>query len=138
MDIKKLVILMIGIGATATSVLLLKGNSKPISNVVNVTTDTIKEVEKSFGGVPLSKLNEVAKNIYHGVKVAVDESGFLIFHYTSNSGKTTFRPQIVINEFGKLVSLCGHYPGQWRSPADEFVKRANELFSFEIIQSKDY
>lgn len=131
MDIKKIVIPMIGIGATVTSVLLLKGNSKQISNVVNGTTETIKEVEKSFGGVPLSKLNEVAKNIYHGVKVTVDEYGFLVFHYTSNSEKTTFRPQVVINEFDKLVSLGVHYPGQWWSPADEFVKRANELFSFK-------
>ena len=51
----------------------------------------------------------------------------MVFHYTSNSGKTRFHPQIGINESGKLVNLGGHYAGQWFSPADEFVKKANAI-----------
>ena len=32
---------------------------------------------------------------------------------------------------GKLKNLGGHYPGQWWSGADEFSKRANEIFKFK-------
>ena len=131
MELKKIVIPMLGIGATITSILLLKSNSKMASNMIKGTSETLKEVEKTFGGVSLSELNELAKTIYHGVKVTVDQYGYLIFHYTSNSRKTAFDSQIYIDEFGKLVSLGGHYPGQWRSSADVFVKKANELFSFQ-------
>jgi len=130
-NIKKIIIPVIGIGTVITSILLSKGNSKTTSNVAKATTDAIKEADKTFGGVPLSKLNELAKSIYHGVKVTVDKYGFLVFHYTSNSGKTTFRPLMELDEFGQLTNLGGHYPGQWWSVADEFVKRANELFSFK-------
>lgn len=129
MGIKK--ILVPSIGALITGVLLLKSNSKTALKFVDVTAKAAKEAEVTFGGVPLSKLNELAKNIYHGVKVTIDEYGFLVFHFKSNSGKTMFRPQIKINELGKLVSHGGYYPGQWWSAADEFVKRANELFSFK-------
>lgn len=102
-----------------------------------VTTAPIEEAEETYGGVPLSKLNVLAKNVYHGLKVTVDQYGFLVFHYTSNSGKTKFDSQIELSEDNKLVSLGGHYPGQWYSSADDFVKKANELFTFEndITQS---
>jgi hypothetical protein len=130
MNLKKMLIPIIGIGITITGVLLMKGNSKTAFKLVKATTETIIEAEKTFGGVPLSKLNELSRKIYHGVKVSIDKNGFLVFHYTSISGKTDFHPRIVIDEFGKLVNLGGHYPGQWWSSADEFVRRANELFAF--------
>ncbi len=42
--------------------------------------------EKTFGGVPLSKLSELVKKIYHGLYCSIDQGGFLIFHYKSNRG----------------------------------------------------
>ena len=131
MDVKKLVIPIIEIGVTITSALFLKGNSNMASNVIKETAEVLKKSEKIFGSIPLSKLNEVAKGIYHGIKVTVDQYGFLVFHYTSKSGKTIFHEQIHIDELGKLVNLGRHHPGQWWSSADEFVKRANELFLFK-------
>lgn len=108
---------------------LFTNNSASVSKTATKTVEAV--LEEMFGGVPLSKLNEIALSVYHGIKVTVDQYGFLVFHYTSNSGKTKYHPQIEINELGKLVSLCGHYPGQWWSSTDEFVKRANEIFTFE-------
>ena len=128
MDAKKIIISTIGIGTVIAGIILSKGNPKATSTVA--AAELIKEADKTFGNVPLSELNELAKSIYRGVKVTVDKCGFLVFHHTSNSGKTTFRPRIEINEFGKLTNLGSHYPGQWWSVADEFVKRANALFSF--------
>lgn len=65
------------------------------------------------------------------MKVTIDEYGFLVFHYKSKSGKTTYHQQIEMNEFGKLINLGGYYSNQWWSTADEFVKKANELFLFK-------
>lgn len=132
MDIKKIVIPAIGIGTVVTNVLLLKGNLKTASNVSSVATEAIKETEETFGGVPLSKFTELAKQCYHGIKCTIDQWGFLVFHSTSNSGRTKFHTQMTIDGAGKLVNLGGHYPGQWWSSADEFTKKANELFSNKI------
>lgn len=55
----------------------------------------------------------------------------MIFHSSSNSGKTKFHTQLVIDELGKLVNLGGHYPGQWWSSADEFAKKVNEAFKLK-------
>lgn len=102
-----------------------------MSNLVRVTTKAVEEPEATFGGIPLSELNKVAEGIYHGLKVTIDEYGFLVFHYKSKSGKTIYHQQIKMNELNKLVNLGGHYPNQWWSTADEFVKKANELFLFK-------
>lgn len=85
--------------------------------------------ERTFGGVPLSELNKLAKEISHGLYCNIDKGGFLIFHYKSNRGHQIFHVQMNIGD-GRLVSLGGHYPGQCWSGADEFAKRANEMFHF--------
>jgi len=38
---------------------------------------------------------------------------------------------MTLDEAGKLINLGGHYPGQWWSGADEFAKKANEIFTFK-------
>ena len=38
---------------------------------------------------------------------------------------------MTLDEAGKLVNLGGHCLGQWWSGADEFAKRANEVFKFK-------
>lgn len=90
---------------------------------------TVKE--EFFAGVSLSELNDLAKQIYHGIGCSVDKWGFLIFSYKSNRGNITNHVQMSFNEAGKLISHGCHYPGQTWSGADEFAKRANELFKFK-------
>ena len=99
--------------------------------VIKPVTVTKVVQEETFGGVPLSELNKIAKQCFHGIRCTVDQEGFLIFHSSSNSGKTKFHTQLVIDELGKLVNLGGHYPGQWWSSADEFAKKVNETFKFK-------
>lgn len=79
----------------------------------------------------MSKLNELAKQVYHGMSCTIDQWGFLIFHSKSNRGHQLFYTQMKLDEAGKLINLGGHYLGQWWSSADEFAKRANELFIFK-------
>lgn len=61
MNVKKIVgtVLSVG-GPIVAGVLLKKGLSK---ETVNVVTKAVTETEKTFGGIPLSKLNEIAKSV---------------------------------------------------------------------------
>lgn len=88
-------------------------------------------VEETFGGITLSKLDKLAKEIYHGLSCSIDKWGFLVFNSKSKRGHQTFHTQMTLDETGRLINLGGHYPGQWWSSADEFVKKANELFTFK-------
>lgn len=94
----------------------------------------IYEQEQSgeeWHGVPLSELSRLAQTVYHGKSVSVDSSGFLVFNYTSNSGKTRFHAQCEIGDDGLLQRLPhNYYPGQWRDSADIFVEEANKQFVF--------
>ncbi len=70
MNLKKVVFTVVGIGGTIlTGVLLKKGTS---SNAVKVVQEIMPEPEKCFSGVPLSKLTELAKQIYHGLYCTID------------------------------------------------------------------
>ena len=89
-------------------------------------------MKTTFGGVLLSELNDLAKTICHGIGATIDEYGFLVFHYTYKSSKTKLHSQIKVNETGKLINLfSGVHNNQWWSSADEFVKKANEMFTFK-------
>ena len=130
-DIKKIVIPVIGVGIVITGI-LLRGNSKAMPDAAKAAFKTAIEPDVTFGGIPLLKLNELSKEIYHGIKCTIDKWGFLVFHYKSKRGHQTFYSQMKIDDANKLVNMFnGHYQGQWWSSADEFVKRANELFSFK-------
>lgn len=128
MNIKKIIIPVVGVGAVLTKILLKKNLA---SDVTNVISEAVTEPEKAFGGIQLSKLNELAKEVYHGLSCTIDQYGFLVFHSKSNRGHQTFHLQMTLDEAGKLINLGGHYPGQWWSSADEFAKKANELFTFK-------
>lgn len=129
MNRKKVVLTVAGIGSTIlTGVLLKKGDS---SNTAKIVQEVMAQPETCFNGVPLSKLTELAKQIYHGLYCTINQRGFLVFHYKSNRGHQTFHTQMALDETGKLINLGGHYPGQWWSGADEFAKRANEMFKFK-------
>lgn len=129
MNIKNTLCTFAGVGGAIVAGLLLK-NSLTTKQSANVQA-IISEPEECFAGIPLSKLTEVAKQIYHGLYCSVDKWGFLVFHYNSNRGHQTFHAQMTLDDTGKLINLSGHYPGQLRSGADEFAKKANELFHFK-------
>lgn len=131
MDIKKVLIPIAGIGSAIVGAFLLKNNSKTASKVVKGATEAVKEPEQMFGGLPLSKLSDLAKQCYHGISCTIDQWGFLIFHYKSNRGHQTFHTQMMIDDAGKLVNLGGHYPGQWKSIADTFSERVNSTFKLK-------
>ena len=91
-----------------------------------------KEQEPCFGGVPLSELDKIAKECYHGKGVSIDQYGFLEFRYTSTSNKKLFRTQMYIDDNG-MIAKCipnDYYPGQWSNSGDTFVRIANERFVF--------
>lgn len=128
---KKVIVPALGSVATTVGVLVLKDNKSKkqlLDTTAKAVKDAVKELEVMFDGIPLSKLNEIAKQVYHGIKCTVDQYVFLVFHSTSRSGKTKFHTQMMLNDEGKLVNLGGHYPGQWRSAADEFVELFNKRF----------
>lgn len=128
MNIKKIAISVAGIGALAATLLLKKNSASASTNLIS---EGVAVAEKTFGGITLSKLDKLAKEIYHGLSCSIDQSGFLVFHSKSNRGHQTFHTQMTLDETGKLINLGGHYPGQWWSSADEFAKKANELFTFK-------
>lgn len=83
-------------------------------------------------GVPLSELSKLAQTVYHGKYVKVDQYGFLLFCFTSNSNKTNFRVQCDLDERGQLMRLSrNYYPGQWKDLADDFIAKANQAFTFQ-------
>ena len=130
MKYKIVIVPVLGLAATVGALIIKDSKSKKkiIDATVKVTKDAVKEPEVTFDGIPLSKLNELAKQCYHGIKCTVDKDGFLVFHSFSRSGKTKFHTQMMLDEAGKLENLGGHYPGQWKSAADEFVKLFNKTF----------
>lgn len=82
-------------------------------------------------GVSIDELNRLAKTVYHGVAAYVDESGFLVFSYTSHRQKTTNRVQCAVDQYGKLNRIRrSYYPGQIRDSADDFIELVNQKYSF--------
>ena len=123
-------------GAILTGIIFKKvlpsNTTKIVQNATqDVAQNVIQKPETYFKGVPLSKLSELAKQIYHGINCSIDKFGFLVFSYKSNRGNQTFNVQMKLDDAGKLINLGGHYPGQIWSSADELAKRANEIFKFK-------
>ncbi|MBR2407843.1 MAG: hypothetical protein IKB07_02690 [Lachnospiraceae bacterium] len=107
----------------------VSGNILKKTVVNNAAKGVGKSVkEPTFGGVPLSRLSELARQCYRGLGCSIDEWGYLLFHYKSNRGHQRYRVQMKIDDAGKLVNLGGHYPGQSRSTADVFADMVNTTF----------
>jgi len=92
----------------ATAIILgyvvIKG--KPIkssSDIVQVVSDaTSDSEEKSFGGLTLSKINEVVSNTYKGVRAEID-GDTLEYYFESASGKKTATARFILDSVGELV-----------------------------------
>ena len=82
-----------------------------------------------YMGVPLTELDALAKEMYHGIGCTIDKYGNLIFVHKSNRGHQTFRAMMVVED-GVMKQCMGHYPGQWWSTADEFASQASGRFTF--------
>lgn len=125
---------ILGVSGTIVGGLFLKnrGANKAVETVIEATV----EAEKHFGGIPLSKLNEIAKSIDPRDFCTIDEYGFLVLHYKSNRGRQTFSTQLIVDEAFKLKDLFEGvgFPGQRWSHASEFVKRVNESIVFKTIK----
>ncbi|MDD3219669.1 MAG: hypothetical protein PHR50_10915 [Lachnospiraceae bacterium] len=77
--------------------------------------------------MPLCELSRLAQTTYRGKYVKVDKYDFLVFYYSSNSGKTGQSVQCQLDESGQLKMMPhGYYPVQWRDSADEFVEKVNQ------------
>lgn len=86
---------------------------------------------KRWHGVPLSELSKLAQTTYRGRYVKVDQYNFLVFHYASKSRKTQLSVQCDLDENSQLRRLLhNYYPGQWTDSADDFIRKANQQFSF--------
>jgi hypothetical protein len=86
---------------------------------------------ETWHGVPLSELSKLAQETYRGRYVKVDQYNFLVFHYASKSRKTRLSVQCDLDENGQLRRLLhNYYPGQWTDSADDFVRKANQQFTF--------
>lgn len=123
----KVVVSAVGVLGFLTTLTL--GN-KAVNGSASGAGEVVSKPVEMFAGVPLSDLDRLAKEVYHGLSCSIDKWGFLIFNWKSNRGHQTFHTQMMIDEAGKLVNLGGQYPGQTWSTADEFARRANELFHF--------
>lgn len=125
---KKILGSVLGVGGIIVSGILLK--KVPSKKVIKDATEII--TEKKFGGVPLSKLNEIAKSIDLRNYCTIDQWGFLVLHYKSNRGHQNFQTQLDLDKARKLFNLNGGpvFPGQRYSHANEFVKRVNDQIKF--------
>lgn len=105
---------------------------KPIAKPAKKVVEEVvvpKEPVVKYMGVPLSELDALAKEMYHGIGCSIDKWGNLIFIHKSNRGHQTFRAMMVVED-GIMKQCMGHYPGQWWSTADEFAKQASGRFNF--------
>ena len=128
MNAKKIVGSVFGVGAIIVSSVLLK-KSLP-KETAKIATEAV--AEKKFRGIPISKLNEIAKSIDLRDYCTIEQWGFLVLHYKSNRGHQNFQTQLDLDGACKLFNLNGGpvFPGQRWSHASEFVKRVNEEIKF--------
>lgn len=107
---------------------------KPIAALVTTVAevDSSKDEEenneeKTFAGIPLSKLDDMAKETYRGDGVEI-EGDVLKFQSHSKSGKTKGKMSFYIDkESGELEKpVFEHYPGQYCSPAELFFEKLED------------
>ncbi len=85
--------------------------------------------EEQYGGVPLSKLKELARQIRSGTVYTQGKYLYCRFNTTSGRPGPSIQYVIVNNKLRKMTYR--NYPGQLYFPEDEFMERANEQFVFE-------
>ncbi|MBQ7276933.1 MAG: hypothetical protein IJS58_06740 [Bacilli bacterium] len=103
------------------------------SNKANKIPD-VKEKPKEalYYGVPISGLDKIAKEVWHGERMSIDNSNFLNFRYRSKNGHQHFNSQFEVDTNGKLKKIMDRkFPGQFRSSADDFLEEVNKNYTFK-------
>lgn len=110
-----------------------KNNNRISTNIINKAETAIeKPKDILYHGVPMSELDKLAKEVWHGERVSIDNSNFLNFRYKSNRGHQHFVSQFEIDDNGNLAKIMDRYfPGQVRTTADAFLEEANKRFTFK-------
>lgn len=132
MNAKKVITAVLSVGGMIGLGVFCKNKISP--KTIEKTVEVVKE--PMFKNVPLSKLQEIAKNIHFKNELFLDSSGDLKLLYKSNRGHQTNVAKFGIDRITKkLVPLNGSnvfaYPGQSYSHADKFLRTVNEMLDFE-------
>lgn len=132
MKAKKAITTILSIGGMIGLGVLCKNKISP--KAIEKTVEVVNE--PMFNNIPLSKLQEIAKNIHFKNELFLDSNDNLKLLYKSNSGRQTNVAKFGIDRITKkLVPLNGSnvfpYPGQSYSHADKFLRTVNEMIDFE-------
>ena len=109
---------------------LPKNSTSPVSPnpLPKTTSPTIPNTPKSeemFHGVPVSELDAIAKECYHGLGVRISKDGYLYFDFKSNRGHQTNSAQMSVGG-GKIGPLFGSNS----QAIDEFLEKVRERVKF--------
>ncbi len=105
MKLSKVIIPLIPVATTVILGYIIKNGKtsmKSSSKIVGVVSHTINNEEKSFGGLTLSKINEVVSNTYRGMRAEID-GDTLEYCFESASGKKTNTARLILDTAGELV-----------------------------------
>ncbi|KAA0941643.1 hypothetical protein FQ087_21050 [Sporosarcina sp. ANT_H38] len=105
------VIMPLAVGTAILGYVIKKGEfpvrlSRTVSDIAQVASDAT--IEKSFGGLKLSEINEIVSNTYRGVKAVID-GDTLEYYFKSASGKQTPTARIELDSAGELVFTFRSY-----------------------------
>ena len=133
MNAKKVITTVLSVGGMIGLSVLCKNKNSP--KAIEKTVEVVKE--PMFKNIPLSKLQEIAKDIHYKNELFLDSNGNLKLLYKSSRGHQTNVVKFGIDRITKkLVPLNGYnlfaYPGQSYSHADKFLKTVNEMLDFEL------
>lgn len=113
----------------AGSIIYVKTSKKaPIISTNNSQGLPVPKIktEETFHGVPVSKLDEIAKQCYHGEGVYITKDGYLMFKFRSNRGHQTMTSQMSVGN-GKIAPLFGSN----RQSIDEFLEKVRSSVVFK-------
>lgn len=131
MKIKKIIAPIIVTVSSGIVIALLKNKNpkntaKVISSATKIASDTVSKAEKMFGGITQSKIDELVKNTYRGIK-AVINGDTLEYWYKSNSGKSTNMVRLTLDAAGKINAYLGNGPYFYAGSPRIFTDKLVEL-----------
>lgn len=133
MNIKSVVLPLIGLGTTIVGVVLLnnpetKNALKVVSSVAKTAAEVTKKPESTFGGVPQHKIDELVENTYRGIK-AVISGDTLEYWYKSSSGRMKNMARLIIDEAGELKAYLGSGSYFYANSPRSFTEKLKELMN---------
>lgn len=134
MDIKSAIGIVAGVGALIFTT-WLADNALAKSDTHPTIAATPEPPERSYFGVGLSVLNEIARQVGSRDYCTIDKDGRLWYTYASNRGHQFSHAQMRLDENLRLYNFNNPngsfpYPGQRYSHENDFLKRVNETIQF--------